>query len=89
MKNNNVGRPSYVPEEMWNGLVEHWNKPTVKAKSEAARRARFAEPNGPGTGYVRHYGGSVSVAVIAQKIVSVIYTSIKLMVYTNVCFIVF
>ncbi|KAG6405542.1 hypothetical protein SASPL_133132 [Salvia splendens] len=67
-KTVNVGKPSYVPEEMWNGLVEHWNKPTVKAKSEASRRAKFSESNGPGTGYVRHHGRSVSVAVIAQKI---------------------
>ena len=72
MRNANRGRPGYVPEGMWKGLLEHWKDPNVIRISDLARKARYSEPDGPGTGYSKNFGGSTSVAAKAQKLVSTV-----------------
>ena len=66
-------RPTYVPPEMWSGLINHWKDPKVIEKSEAAKKARMSEPDGPGTGIRKQRGGSLSIEERAMRKVSVIY----------------
>ncbi|KAG6427520.1 hypothetical protein SASPL_111766 [Salvia splendens] len=68
MNDKKRGRPTYVLEKMWSGLVNYWKKPEVIVKSNLARKARYTEPDGPGTGYIRNNGGSSFVAAKAQKL---------------------
>ncbi|XP_047945745.1 uncharacterized protein LOC125192264 [Salvia hispanica] len=50
-------RPIYVPD----GLINHWKDPNVIKRSEAARKTRMSEPDGPGIGISKQRGGSVSI----------------------------
>ncbi|XP_057794625.1 uncharacterized protein LOC131010932 isoform X2 [Salvia miltiorrhiza] len=65
------GMPGYIDEDAWKDLCEYWDTESVKAKSEKARQCRLSEPDGPGTGIVKHKGGSKSVEDIAQELVEV------------------
>lgn len=53
--------------ERW---VAYWELPNVKEKSEHARKNRFSEPTGPGTGYSIHHGGSRCAELYTQIVVS-------------------
>ncbi|XP_057804443.1 uncharacterized protein LOC131019849 isoform X1 [Salvia miltiorrhiza] len=79
------GMPGYIDEDAWKDLCEYWDTESVKAKSEKARQCKLSEPDGPGTGIVKHKGGSKSVEDIAQELAaakgvpvsSVIYDSFR------------
>ncbi|KAG6428144.1 hypothetical protein SASPL_112393 [Salvia splendens] len=60
-------RPTYVPPEMWSGLIDHWKDPKVIEKFEASKKPRMSEPDGPGTGIRKQRGGSLSIEERAMR----------------------
>ncbi|KAL3656079.1 hypothetical protein CASFOL_000475 [Castilleja foliolosa] len=50
--------PASVGNSDWSKWLVEWEKPEQKEKSEKARKNRLSEPGGPGTGLVKHRGGS-------------------------------
>ncbi|KAL3633842.1 hypothetical protein CASFOL_022604 [Castilleja foliolosa] len=50
--------PAVVGNSDWSKWLVEWEKPEQKEKSEKARKNRLSEPGGPGTGLVKHRGGS-------------------------------
>ena len=61
MYTDGKSRPIYVPQEMWTGSIDHWKDENDIKKSEAAKKARMSEPDGPDTGISKQRGGSLSV----------------------------
>ncbi len=52
---------------MWMGWLAYWSRDDVVAKSQSARRNRLSEPQGPGTGPIKHRGGAKSVMQRAEE----------------------
>ncbi|KAL3652705.1 hypothetical protein CASFOL_002386 [Castilleja foliolosa] len=64
------GRPKCVSQAAWVKWLAFWSRPEVMEKSEKARRNRYTEKAGPGTGCSRHCGGSRSAhghAAVLEK----------------------
>ncbi|KAH6765265.1 hypothetical protein C2S51_016514 [Perilla frutescens var. frutescens] len=53
-KDRTKGCPSFMPPEMWDGFKAHWDSDAFKKKSAIASKNRLSEPDGPGTGIVKH-----------------------------------
>lgn len=53
-------RPVYIREDVWPQWLATWDSEPVRTKAEKARQNRMSEPDGPGTGIVKHTGGSRS-----------------------------
>ncbi|KAH6808292.1 hypothetical protein C2S51_029400 [Perilla frutescens var. frutescens] len=64
-RNKIKGCPPYVPPEMWEGFKAHWDSDAFKKKSEVLSKNCLSEPDGPGTGIVKHRGGSRSAVAHA------------------------
>ncbi|XP_057797434.1 uncharacterized protein LOC131013385 [Salvia miltiorrhiza] len=64
----NKGRPPFIHEREWPDWLSYWRSEAVVKKSETAKKCRMSEPEGPGTGQVKHKGGSKSTLQIADEI---------------------
>ena len=69
LRKNKEGKPSSVPQAVWDKWQEHWSTPQWRAKSEAARKNRLSETGGEGSGCSRHTGGSLSIIEHTLRIV--------------------
>ncbi|KAH6821807.1 hypothetical protein C2S53_003261 [Perilla frutescens var. hirtella] len=74
-RNRTKGCPPYVPHEMWECFKAYWGTDAFKKKSEVSSKNHLSEPDGPGTGIVKHRGGSRSAvahaATLRNKIESI------------------
>ncbi|XP_057803393.1 uncharacterized protein LOC131018696 [Salvia miltiorrhiza] len=61
-------RPSFIHEDHWPNWLKYWDSDEFKAKSEIAKKCRMSEPLGPGTGQVKHKGGSRSILQYAEEV---------------------
>ncbi|XP_057774817.1 uncharacterized protein LOC130993799 [Salvia miltiorrhiza] len=62
------GRPPFIHEREWSDWLSYWRSEAMVKKSETAKKCRMSEPEGPGTGQMKHKGGSKSTLQIADEI---------------------
>ncbi|KAH6775583.1 hypothetical protein C2S52_013144 [Perilla frutescens var. hirtella] len=70
-KHMREGRHVCISQDAWESWPVYWDSLEVAKKAEISSKNRISEPDGPGTGIVKHKGGSrcahVNAAVLASE----------------------
>ncbi|KAH6835495.1 hypothetical protein C2S53_003203 [Perilla frutescens var. hirtella] len=70
-KHRREGRHVCISQDAWDSWPAYWDSPEVAKKAGISSKNRMSEPDGPGTGIVKHKGGSrcahAHAAVLASE----------------------